>query len=107
MPRRGPMTDEHKEAIRQGRLQSSVVKAYLDTLDTDRRRTSDAATLQKRLEALDARVAKETNRVAVLKLKQQRLDLERALKSATSDDGSAQDLEGEFVKVAADWAQRN
>ena len=105
MPRRGPMTDDHKNAIRQGRLQANTVKAYLETLDIDRRRVSDPATLKKRLAAVEGRLDTEGNVLKSLELRQQRLDLIRALAAATTEVDD-RDLEKEFVEVASEFAQR-
>ena len=104
MPRRGPMTDQHKDAIRQGRTQANTVKAYLETLNVDRRRASDPATLKKRLAAVEARLESEGNVLKSLELRQQRLDLVQALEAATAEVNQ-KNLEKEFTKVAADYAE--
>jgi predicted transcriptional regulator with HTH domain len=105
MPRRGPMTAGHKAAIRQGRMQANAVKAYLETLEVDRRRTSDPATVKKRLAAVETRLAGETNVLKGLELRQQRLDLQHILAAAKAE-AQQKDLEKEFVKVASEFAQR-
>lgn len=105
MPRRGPMRDDHKEAIRHGRLQANVVKAYLETLGNERRRATDPDTLKKRLAAVEQKLKAETNRLKGLELRQQRIDLQQAL-AAAGAQGSRKDLEKEFTKVAGEYAER-
>lgn len=105
MPRRGPMTNDHKSAIRQGRLQANVVKAYLETRDVGRRQLSDPETLKKRLAGVVGKLESERNVLKALELRQQRLDLQRRLDSATAEV-QQKDLEKEFVNVAAEYAGR-
>jgi predicted nucleic acid-binding Zn-ribbon protein len=99
------MTNDHKDAIRQGRLQSNVVKAYLDTLEGSKGRKSDPSTLKKRLADVETKIKAESNKLRVLDLQQERLDLERRLALAGAD-AARRDLEKEFVRVAGEYGAR-
>lgn len=106
MPR-GPMTPEHKEAIRQGRKESSAVKAYLEVLSAGStpRRAADPSAIQRRLKVVEERLAVESNRLKQLELTQQKLNLASAL-AATSGDSDEGKLREEFIKVAAAYGRR-
>lgn len=99
------MSDEHKEALAQGRSQSRAVKAYLAALKNNkpkrgRKRTSES--ISARLEKISAELANADALQEVLLLQEQ-ADLERELASMGADvDLSA--LEAEFIKVAQNYA---
>jgi len=99
------MTDDHKEAIRQGRLQANVVNAYLESLQSRQRRYSDPAVLKRRLQRLEDKLSAEANPLKALELRQQRLELERRLRS-TSDDPGSDELEAQFIKIAREFSDR-
>lgn len=101
------MTPEHKEAIRQGRKESSAVKAYLEVLSTGatQRRSADPSAIQRRLKVTEDRLANESNRLKQLELTQQKMNLENALKASSGDSDEAK-LRQDFVKVAAAYGKR-
>lgn len=101
------MTPEHKEAIRQGRKESSAVKAYLEVLSpgSAQRRSADPSAIRRRLRATEDRLASESNRLKQLELTQQKMNLENAL-SATNSDSNEARLRQEFVKFAAAYGRR-
>src|SRR5687768_8563475 len=102
MPRRGPMTDDHREAIRQGRTQANVVKQYLQSLGVERRgRRSDPTSLRKRLQDVESKLAQESDVLRLLELRQERLDLQQQLGSQGGGSvADPKDLEQRFIGVA-------
>lgn len=102
------MTPEHKEAIRQGRKESSAVNAYLELLSqgAGQRRSADPSAIQRRLKATEDRLAGESNRLRQLELIQQKMNLESALK-ANSGDPDEVKVRQEFIKVAAAYGKRH
>lgn len=101
------MTAEHKQALADGRAEGRAVKAYLDALDQQRpkrgrRRT--AATIEKRLAAIEKELVSASS-LQRLQLVQERRDLETELtQAATVVDLVA--LEADFVKVAKAYSAR-
>ena len=101
------MTAEHKQALAAGRAEGRAVKDYLDALDQQRpkrgrRRT--AATIEKRLAAIEKELP-EASSLQRLQLVQERRDLEAELTQA----GTVVDLvalEAAFVKVAKAYSAR-
>ena len=99
------MSDEHKEALANGRYQSRAVKAYLAALQTNkpkrgRKRTSDS--INKRL----AKIAEELPIADALQevlLLQEQSNLERELGNLESDVDLSE-LEEEFVKVGLGYS---
>ncbi len=101
------MSKAHKEALATGRNESRAVRCYLEALAANkpkrgRRRT--AQSVQKRLAAVDAALA-SADRVTMLKLAQERIDLLAELDAMAADNGLA-DLEAGFVAVAANYSAR-
>ncbi|MFM8304073.1 MAG: hypothetical protein ACKOA9_07245, partial [Actinomycetota bacterium] len=101
------MTDEHKQALADGRAEGRAVKAYLDALEQQRprrgrKRTTDSIT--KRLRAIDAQLP-DASSLQRLQLVQERRDLQAEL--ATMDIViDIAPLEDEFVKVAKAYSER-
>ena len=104
-----PMSDEHKTALAEGRAQGRAVRAYLEALETNkpkrgRRRTPDS--IRRRLEAIDNEQG-DANALQRLQLTQERLDLTAELEQLeTADSTDLSALEGDFVAVAKDYADR-
>jgi hypothetical protein len=101
------MSNEHKEALREGREQGRAVRAYLEALDRNkpkrgRKRTPDS--VQRRLNTIADKIP-TVDPLTKLHLIQERMDLETELAtmSETVDLGS---LEKEFVGVARDYGRR-
>lgn len=101
------MNPAHKEAIRKGRTESAAIKAYLEALQSGGtpRRTADPSAIQRRLKAVDDRLASETNPLKQLELTQQRINLTNTL-TAVSSDSNESKLRAEFIKVAASYGRR-
>ena len=101
------MTNEHKQALADGRAEGRAVKAYLDALEQQRprrgrKRTADS--IGKRLAAIEEQLA-DASSLQRLQLVQERRDLESELAGMdTTVDVSA--LEAEFVKVAKSYSAR-
>ena len=101
------MSDDHKAALAQGRLEGRVVRNYLDALRASkpkrgRKRTAD--TINKRLETVDALLV-DASPIDELRLIQERRDLSEELDAVgTGVDIAA--LEAEFVQIAASYGAR-
>ncbi len=100
------MDATRKAALAKGREQGRVVRAYLDAISGAKRRgrPRTTATIQKRLEAIDAKLA-IANSLVKLQLIQEREDLLRSLEDAGQNEDLAA-LEERFVAVASDYAAR-
>lgn len=103
----GGMTKAHKEALATGRNESRVVRRYLEALAATkpkrgRRRT--VGSVQKRLSLVEQQL-EAADRITMLKLSQERLDLVNELEAMSADDGMA-DLEDDFVAIAAKYGNR-
>ena len=104
---KGPLTDEHKAALAQGRSEGRAVRNYLEALRSSkpkrgRRRTAES--INKRLARIDEEL-ESTDALTELKLVQERRDLAAELQTMESGiDLSA--LEDAFVKVAKGYSER-
>jgi len=101
------MTRAHKEALATGRNESRVVRRYLEALAANkpkrgRRRT--VSSVQRRLATVEQALA-SADRITMLKLSQERLDLMNELEAMSADDGMAE-LEDDFIGIAAKYANR-
>ena len=104
---KGPMTDQHKAALSQGRQEGRAVRDYLDSLRTNkpkrgRKRTPDS--IRKRLDAIDDELT-TADALTELKLVQERRNLQSELesKSAAVDQTAVEDA---FVQVAKSYGER-
>lgn len=104
---KGPMTDEHKEALARGRAEGKAVRDYLEALRATkpkrgRKRTPDS--IERRLTAIEIELA-DADPLGELKLIEERRKLQHELESM----GSTIDLdalEQEFVRVAKPYSDR-
>jgi hypothetical protein len=101
------MTDEHKAALAEGRLQGRAVRRYLEALEAHkpkrgRKRTADS--IKKRLARIEAELP-ESDRLKSLHLVQERIDLENEL-AGMEETVDLTALENDFVKAAAPYSQR-
>lgn len=101
------ISDQHKAAMAEGRVEGRVVRDYLDALRNSkgrpgRKRTPDS--VARRLQAIEAELA-DASPVRELELIQERLDLQVELESMQSKVDPAS-LEAGFVKIAAAYSQR-
>jgi hypothetical protein len=107
---RAPMSDEHKEAISQGRQEVENIRPYLDAL----RATSGPkprgrkANPEKRLAEVDAALegASSDDVMRVLVLRQERRDLLEKLAASAINELDLEALAANFVKFAAAYSER-
>lgn len=99
------MTDAHKEAIREGRKESSAVKAYLDQLSGAPRRNADPKAIERRIANISERLNVERNSLKRVELFQQRENLEASL-AAAQDGTRGPELERAFIAVAKSFSVR-
>ena len=101
------MSESHKAALAEGRVQGRAIRLYLEALEAHRPRRGRKRTTQMlndRLAAID-RELEHADSVRHLQLVQERLDLQAALESAErAVDISA--LEPGFIEAAADYSRR-
>jgi hypothetical protein len=101
------MTDEHKAALAQGRVEGRAVREYLESLKANRprrgrRRTPE--TIKARLKAIDVEMA-DADALTELKLRQERRNLENELHSRSGGVDHAA-LEKSFIQVAKSYSER-
>jgi hypothetical protein len=101
------MSESHKAALAEGREQGRAVRRYLEALDAHRPkrgRKRTAESVQKRLEAIEDKLA-DADPLSRLQLVQERLNLQRELAAVDrAVDLSA--LEDDFVAAAGPYGQR-
>jgi uncharacterized protein YicC (UPF0701 family) len=110
MAKRGPkspLTDQHKAALAQGRVEGRAVRAYLEALRGNkpkrgRRRTSDS--IKKRLNAINDQL-KAADPLTEVRLVQERRDLMAELDGMQSNV-DLKTIEDDFVKVVANYSKR-
>ena len=100
------MSDEHKEALAQGRKEARAIKAYLSALNSRKPgRPVSKESLHTRLEKVSEKLAAADNPLETVDLIQSKLDIERTL----SELENAQDvdsLEAGFIENVAPYSQR-
>ena len=104
---KSPMTQEHKDALAQGREQGRSVRRYLDALEAHRpkrgrKRTPES--IQKRLDDIETRL-EAADPLTRLQLRQERRDLQAELE-AKSDGVDLAQLEEDFVRAAKAYGER-
>lgn len=106
MPR-GGMTQQHKEALAQGRRQAKAVRDYLEAISVERRpgRPVDRRSLQNRIERLQQQIDEESNAAKRVELIQRRLDAEVRL-AALEERPDLEQLEGDFIEAVKDYSER-
>ena len=100
------MSDEHKQALADGRSQSRSVKAYLEGLESNRprrgrKRTPDS--INNRLAKIDAEL-ETADPLKRVNLVQEKINLEAEVKAATGNTVDLDALEAGFVDVAAAYS---
>lgn len=105
--RRAPMSESHKAALAEGRVQGRAIRLYLEALEAHRPRRGRKRTtelMQERLAAIDDELV-DADPVRHLQLVQERLDLSTALESADRADDLAV-LEAGFIQAAPAYSRR-
>ena len=100
------MSQEHKDALAQGRRQSQAINAYLGALK-DRRpgRPVSAESIKKQLDDVSSKLGKESSPLKRVDLLQKRIDLEQAL-SKVSGASNMAELEANFVASVGGYSDR-
>lgn len=106
---KGPLTDEHKQAMIAGRTETAAVRTYLDLLRSNkprrgRKRTRES--VETRLLQIAADLAYGVSPIDELHLTQERLNLQAELNAMDLDDGLKAALAG-FADHAASYGRRN
>jgi hypothetical protein len=101
------MSDEHKQALAEGREQGRGVRLYLEALEKNRpkrgrKRTSGSIT--KRLDTIEQRLV-DADPLTRLHLVQERINLENELESMKAKSDLAE-LEEGFISSAKSYGQR-
>ena len=100
------MSNEHKTALAQGRLEARAIKAYLGAIGTRKRgRPVTRETLTARIQRLDGQIVTEPNPLKALDFRQARLDAQQQL-TRLEDAVDLDVLEKEFVAHAAAYSER-
>ena len=101
------MSDDHKAALAQGRLESKVVREYPEALRNSkpkRGRKRSAETIQKRLDKIETELA-SADPLAELLLVQERRDLQDEFENLGSGNDLS-DAENAFVSIAKSYTER-
>ncbi|HLG67078.1 MAG TPA: hypothetical protein VKV36_04315 [Acidimicrobiales bacterium] len=101
------MTAEHKAALAKGREEGLAVRRYLEALESSRPkrgRKRTAASIDRKLAAIEARLA-SADPLTRLHLLQEQKDLAEE-RSRMGDVRDLTDLERQFVKVAKSYGER-
>lgn len=106
-PRKRAMSDDHKNALAQGRTEGRVVTSYLNALETNRpkrgrKRTPES--IARRLDAIEERMI-DADPINRLQLIQERIDLQ-AEASRLQQTNDLTELEEAFVQVAKSYGER-
>jgi hypothetical protein len=106
-PAKLSISDQHKAAMAEGRVEGRVVRDYLDALrhskgKPGRKRTPDS--VARRLAAIEGELS-DASPVRELELVQERLDLEAELASMQTKVDPAS-LEAGFVQIASAYSKR-
>ena len=101
------MSDDHKAALAQGRLESKVVREYLEALRNSkpkRGRKRSAETIQKRLDKIETELA-SADPLTELLLVQERRNLQDEFENLGSGNDLS-DAENAFVSIAKSYSER-
>ncbi|MHB1140012.1 MAG: hypothetical protein ACYC2O_13735 [Microthrixaceae bacterium] len=113
MARRGPreITDEHKAAMAAGRTEGRAIKNYLEALELHRPKRGRRRTVESidaRLSVLQEEIADCRDRVKLVNLVQERMDLEAELEQmrTAKETVDLEELESAFVDAAKSYSER-
>ena len=100
------MSQEHKDALAQGRKEARVIKAYLKTLEARKQgRPMTKESLESRLTRMNEKIEDSDDPLGTVNLIQTRLDIQLALSNMENVENLDQ-LETGFVKHAASYSER-
>jgi len=102
------MTEEHKSAIAQGRIEAKTVSRYLEAREANkprrgRRRTSES--IQSRLDVINDQLD-DAKPVERLELIQESMNLQEELDRMQSGGTDFSQLEKEFISLAKAYSER-
>ena len=105
---KGSVTEEHKAAMAEGRVQGRAISTYLEALEQHkpkrgRKRTPES--IDKQLADIDAKL-ESANVITRLSLVQQRLDLEKEREALGAGPVDLSALEDAFVGAAKPYSDR-
>ena len=103
----GTMTQEHKDALKEGRARGHTVRTYLEALERSKPKPGRPITregLQKRIDELGPKIDDERDPLEKLALVQKKIDLERRL-ADIDDPVDITPLEDAFVEVVAEYSR--
>lgn len=101
-----PMSQEHKDALAQGRLEARSIKAYLRALESRRPgRPVTKESLDKRLDRVNTKLGSESDPLKRIDLLQSKLDLESSLAN-TKEGANLDELSAAFVTHAKSYSAR-
>ena len=100
------MSQEHKDALAEGRQQARAIKAYLKAIESRRPgRPVSKESLEQRLSKVKVKIEGSEDPLEAVELIQKRLDIESAL--ANLDEGAnLEELEAGFVAHASAYSER-
>lgn len=100
------MSQDHKQALLQGRKEAKAIKAYLATLQQKRPgRPATRESLEAKLADLTKRVEKSEDPLATVKLIQARIDTKHALEQLSRAEDFDR-LTADFVANVASYSER-
>lgn len=100
------LSQEHKDALARGRLEARAIKAYLTALASRTTgRTPSRETLERRLTAINSKIAGSDDPLKTVEWIQNRLDILDAMKRL-GDSENFEELEAGFIKHAANYSER-
>jgi len=100
------MTQDHKDALAQGRAEAKMIKAYLKALESRKSgRPATRESLNRRLDQLNAKVRSSEDPLKTVELIQTRLEVEEALTHVDAHEDFAA-LEAGFVTTAQGYSVR-
>lgn len=101
------MSQEHKDALAEGRRQGHAVRKYLEWLDRDKKRGPKPSKerLAERVTELEAQIAADEDPATRLELVQRRLDAEKELSNRETEE-SLDDIVADFTEIAKDYSDR-
>jgi hypothetical protein len=100
------MSQEHKDALAEGRQQARAIKAYLKAIESRRPgRPVTKESLEQRLSKVKVKIEGSEDPLETVELIQKRLDIESAL--ANLDEGAdLEELEAGFVAHVSAYSER-
>jgi hypothetical protein len=100
------MSQEHKDALAQGRLEARSIKAYLRALESRRPgRQATKESLDKRLDRVNTKLGSESDPLKRVVLLQSKLDLKSSLAN-TKEGANPDELVAAFVTHAKSYSDR-